>query len=169
MKSFIASRGREERIKGSYVLIIENREDRSIEVGKLGVIHFRRGFYAYTGSAMGGIEARLDRHLRQEKRMFWHIDYILAEMNIVGLIFSETKNSKDRYECAIARRLASSFEPIESFGSSDCRCRSHLFYSTRYEDLHAESLIALIDPYSDSNSMIRALASSGIGMVSFFE
>lgn len=129
-------------IKGSYILIIENTEDREIGVGKLGIINFRQGFYAYVGSAMGGIEARIKRHLRDDKKLFWHIDYLLSEMVVVGVIFAELM---ERYECRLAKRLSSSFDNVASFGSSDCRCRSHLFYSPHYEQLHSEAFLAFVD------------------------
>jgi len=128
-------------IEGSYILLIKNDEDRYIVIGKLGTIRFRRGFYAYTGSAMGGIEARIDRHLRDDKKLFWHIDYILQRMRVVSLIFSATEK---KYECVLADHLSSSFDAVESFGSSDCRCRSHLFYSPDYERLHLGAFMAFI-------------------------
>ncbi len=91
---------------------------------------------------MGGIEARIERHLRDDKKLFWHIDYILSEMVVVGVICAELL---ERYECRLAKHLSSSFENIESFGSSDCGCRSHLFYSPYYEQLHSEAFLAFVE------------------------
>ena len=39
--------------------------------------------YVYTGSARGGLEARIARRRRREKRMRWHIDYLLREARII--------------------------------------------------------------------------------------
>ena len=128
-------------IKGSYIILIENSHDKELEVGKLGEIYFRRGFYAYVGSAMSGIEARIDRHLRVEKKTFWHIDYILPEMKVLGLIFAELEG---KYECVLAEELSSSFDIIDSFGSSDCKCRSHLFFCPDYERLHKGAFRAFL-------------------------
>jgi len=50
-------------MKGSYTLLIELPEQEVIPVGKLGLIAFSQGFYAYVGSGMGGVEARIGRHL----------------------------------------------------------------------------------------------------------
>ena len=38
---------------------------------------FKKGDYLYVGSTRGCLETRLQRHLRKEKRIFWHIDYFL--------------------------------------------------------------------------------------------
>ena len=54
---------RELLMKGSYTLLIELPEQEVIPVGKLGLIAFSQGFYAYVGSGMGGVEARIGRHL----------------------------------------------------------------------------------------------------------
>jgi len=41
--------------KGSYVLVIEVKDDGEMKVGKLGVIRFNRGYYAYVGSCICGL------------------------------------------------------------------------------------------------------------------
>jgi len=112
--------------RGCYVLLIELPADETVTAGRLGPIHFRRGCYAYVGSALGGLRARLDRHLRPEKKLHWHIDYLLEKARIDETVACETSA---RVECAIARGLVERFESVPGFGSSDCRCRSHLFYS----------------------------------------
>ncbi|RLI94035.1 MAG: GIY-YIG nuclease family protein, partial [Candidatus Altiarchaeales archaeon] len=112
--------------KGVYVLIIELDDNSEIEVGKLGTIEFESGFYAYVGSALNFLDKRIERHLRRNKRLRWHIDYFLRKSKIKLVIYAETKQ---RYECKIARRLAVKFKSIDKFGSTDCSCRSHLFYS----------------------------------------
>ena len=43
----------------------------------MGEVSFKEGDYIYIGSAKGCLETRLQRHLRKEKRIFWHIDYLL--------------------------------------------------------------------------------------------
>ena len=61
--------------KGVYVLIIHLSQERDIVVGKLGELSFKKGYYAYVGSALGGLEGRIKRHFRKEKKAHWHIDY----------------------------------------------------------------------------------------------
>jgi Uri superfamily endonuclease len=112
--------------KGSYVLVLVLPEKRKISTGSLGAIDFKAGNYAYVGSALGGLESRLNRHLRSNKKLHWHIDYLLQEADICSIVICRTD---ERNECNIARALSGRFESVKNFGSSDCRCRSHLFYS----------------------------------------
>lgn len=66
--------------KGVYVLILKLEEDSEIQIGRLGKLHFRNGFYAYIGSALGGGFKRVDRHINVSKGINhtkkWHIDYL---------------------------------------------------------------------------------------------
>jgi Uri superfamily endonuclease len=114
-------------VKGSYVLLIELTEEQTITTGSLKAIYFPRGYYAYIGSAMGGFKSRLNRHLKGNKKPHWHIDYLLEKASISEIILCETN---DRVECTIAQALNGQFDSIPGFGSSDCKCRSHLFFAT---------------------------------------
>ena len=114
-------------MKGSYVLLIKLTEEQTITAGSLKAIYFPRGYYAYVGSAMGGFKSRLNRHLKSNKKPHWHIDYLLEKASISEIILCETN---DRVECTIAQALNSQFDSIPGFGSSDCKCRSHLFFAT---------------------------------------
>jgi len=114
-------------VKGSYVLLIELTEEQTITTGSLKAIYFPRGYYAYVGSAMSGFKSRLNRHLKSDKKPHWHIDYLLEKASIVDMILCETN---DRVECPIAQALSCQFDSIPGFGSSDCKCRSHLFFAT---------------------------------------
>jgi sugar fermentation stimulation protein A len=114
-------------VKGSYVLVIELPEEQEIAIGSLKVIHFLRGYYAYVGSALGGLKPRLSRHLKKNKKLRWHIDYLLQKASIENIIICETG---ERIECTIARALSLKFDSIPGFGSSDCKCSSHLFFTT---------------------------------------
>ncbi|MBI4283639.1 MAG: GIY-YIG nuclease family protein [Chloroflexi bacterium] len=112
--------------RGSYVLLIELLRAETIAIGRLKAVHFRRGYYAYVGSAMGGFKARLNRHLRVNKRPHWHIDYLLEKASITSIIICPTQ---DTVECTIAQALSRYFDAIPGFGCSDCRCHSHLFFA----------------------------------------
>jgi len=113
-------------VKGSYVLLIELPEEQTITIGSLKAIYFPRGYYAYVGSAMGGFKSRLNRHLKSNKKPHWHIDYLLEKASISEIILCETK---DRAECTVAQVLSHQFDSIPGFGSSDCKCCSHLFFA----------------------------------------
>jgi Uri superfamily endonuclease len=111
--------------KGIYVLLIEIEEDKDIIIGKRGSLHFRKGFYGYVGSALGGLEGRLGRHLKPAKKRHWHIDYLLGEAGVKGIIYAETV---ERKECALAQSLSRELPVVTGFGCSDCHCPSHLFF-----------------------------------------
>ena len=112
-------------MKGSYILIIENKINQNISIGKLGNIFFKKGFYIYVGSAMNSLEGRITRHKRSEKKNHWHIDYLLKKTNTVDIYYKQSENKE---ECKIAKEFSKEFEIIPSFGCSDCRCNSHLFF-----------------------------------------
>ncbi len=114
-------------MKGSYVILIQLSEEQTITTGGLKAIYFPRGYYAYVGSAMGGFKSRLNRHFKRNKKPHWHIDYLLEKASISSIILCETNN---RVECTIAQALNGQFDSIPGFGSSDCKCRSHLFFTT---------------------------------------
>jgi Uri superfamily endonuclease len=126
-------------MEGSYVLLLELNKNRTINAGGLGKIKFRKGFYAYVGSALGGIEKRVERHLMVEAglehKLHWHIDYLLENAKISEIISVE---NPDRKECGIAKKLAEKFPSVKGFGCSDCKCDSHLFYSKTLKDFKKE-------------------------------
>ena len=113
-------------MKGSYVILIRLPKAETIAIGSLSDVYFSRGYYAYVGSALGGVKSRLNRHLKQSKKLHWHIDYLLQKASITDIIIGE---SEDRVECAMAQALSAQFDAITGFGSSDCHCPSHLFYA----------------------------------------
>ena len=113
-------------MKGSYVILIRLPKAETIAIGSLSDVYFSRGYYAYVGSALGGVKSRLNRHLKQSKKLHWHIDYLLQKASITDIIIGE---SEDRVECTMAQALSAQFDSITGFGSSDCHCPSHLFYA----------------------------------------
>lgn len=109
---------------GSYIIFLRLREAKEIEVGRLGVIDFPAGLYTYVGSALGGWEARVNRHIAGSIMPHWHIDYLRAEAQVEGVIVFE---SAERLECRINEMVDRNAVVIApGFGSSDCRCASHL-------------------------------------------
>ncbi|RME44476.1 MAG: GIY-YIG nuclease family protein [Chloroflexi bacterium] len=114
---------------GTYVLVLHLARPARIVIGALGVVNLDAGYYLYVGSALNGLAGRLRRHLRTDgKRLHWHIDYLRTEAALVDVWWAV---SPERLECewaAALRRLPGVCEPVAGFGSSDCRCRSHLFY-----------------------------------------
>jgi Uri superfamily endonuclease len=114
--------------KGVYILFIRVKNNENILVGKLGNIDFLQGLYVYIGSAQNNLEARIKRHLKKSKRIFWHIDYLLSHQCTKVL---EVWIANGIKECEVAKKLCeevSLSRGIRNFGSSDCKCLSHLFY-----------------------------------------
>jgi len=112
-------------MKGSYILVIKLRQDKEIQIGKLEKIHFKKGFYIYVGSALNGLENRVNRHIKKTKKKHWHIDYFLDFADIIDIFYKE---SITKVECNIAATFDKQLSIIPCFGCSDCRCKSHLFY-----------------------------------------
>ncbi|MBI2934834.1 MAG: GIY-YIG nuclease family protein [Chloroflexi bacterium] len=113
---------------GSYIIIAEMKEPAEIRVRSGRTFSLETGFYAYVGSALNGLEARVARHLGKEKKLHWHIDFLLERAAVRGVIVVETT---EEIECSLARALARSLPSIKGFGCSDCRCPSHLFFCDR--------------------------------------
>jgi Uri superfamily endonuclease len=104
----------------------------------------------------GGFK-RVTRHLnvsagRNNVRK-WHIDYLssVAEIVAIGKI-----EARDQVECEIAQRLAfyKGLTGIVDFGSSDCRCRTHLFYTRHLHDLERAIQRLLDDKRKEMNCMV---------------
>jgi len=135
-------------VKGSYILLVELATEKNALIGKLGYLFFPKAFYAYVGSATNGLEARLARHLRKEKRLHWHIDYLLKEARLLEIILcpsepfapchSEgTKRAKNptqgrlRVECFLAQALAKEFQSIPGSARATANARATFILQMR--------------------------------------
>lgn len=59
--------------------------------------------------------------------MRWHIDYLLRW----GKVIEVKRYGNDRKECELSsgvEKLPGSKTIVRGFGSSDCKCSTHLFY-----------------------------------------
>ena len=137
-------------MSGVYTLILFVSKETTVTIGRLGKQKFPRGYYSYAGSALGkgtGLKHRISRHLRKEKRRFWHIDYLLADENVSveAVVAAETN---EKMECSLnsyMKRLSEAEVRVNGFGSSDCRknCGSHLLYFPELEkaDILVQKLV----------------------------
>lgn len=107
----------------TYQLLIELPRPLRLRIGRLGSYAFPAGRYVYTGSARRNFEQRIARHLRREKTLRWHIDWLLAAPGV--RVIDVTRHNES--ECAVNRATAGVI-PVPGFGASDCRagCGSHL-------------------------------------------
>ncbi|WP_428908435.1 GIY-YIG nuclease family protein [Niallia sp. Krafla_26] len=110
-----------------YSIYLQLEHDYNITVGKLGECFFKRGTYIYIGSAKKYIMKRILRHKEIHKKLHWHFDYLRPYGMITKIITYDDRLD----ECALAeniRKKEDGMFPIKGFGSSDCRCPSHLVY-----------------------------------------
>ena len=115
------------------------KKSEKLDIGHLHNMHkYRKGYYVYIGSAMNSLVPRLNRHLSDEKKMHWHIDYLLKspDCHIRDILFNI---SEERIECDLAESISKDGEEIPGFGCSDCSCSSHLIYFKRKRDALAST------------------------------
>jgi len=126
---------------GTYNLILRLPVKKEIEVGKLGKIQFKKGFYLYAGAARKNLTQRLERHRRERKKLFWHIDYLRAHAEVHQAL---PIRASDSLECELAGALKkiSGWE-VPNFGSSDCSCNSHLLGMSE-DPFHSPEFISLL-------------------------
>ena len=109
----------------TYQLFISVNMNIRLPVGSLGDLEISPGHYIYTGSAKRNIISRVARHLTDEKKLHWHIDYLLTHpaVKITDIRFYRLP------ECKLNQMTAGDF-PAAGFGASDCAagCVSHLSF-----------------------------------------
>jgi adenylylsulfate kinase len=121
-------------VKGIYTLAISINQEVRVKIGSLGARNFEKGLYAYVGSAQKNLEKRILRYRSSSKRKFWHIDYLLDNEN-VKIFDVFYKEAEKAFECKFAQKLGEIGVSVNGFGSSDCKCQSHLFRINNYESL----------------------------------
>lgn len=118
----------------------------------------------YVGSAMGsgGLKARVERHLSDNKKVHWHIDHLLMakggkekskKRGNEGKRVATVRNvyvipTGEQVECEAAGRLLEQFEVVGRFGSTDCGCSGHLFHSEILKDVQ-NSILSFSDEIVD--------------------
>ncbi len=111
---------------GCYLLLYINRKRFSADIGALGRRDFPRGFYVYVGSGMRNLFGRIGYHRRKSEKRHWHLDYIKDRFTFLTDIPIVTMS---RRECSLSlKMLEEGGRGIDGFGSTDCRCNSHLYF-----------------------------------------
>ncbi|GBD91317.1 hypothetical protein BMS3Abin04_02044 [bacterium BMS3Abin04] len=121
--------------KGIYILEIFAEKSFKVNSKKFYGKIFKDGYYYYVGSAQKNLKSRIDRHLKREKKLHWHIDYITAiRTNTISNIYLFPDKDKD-FECSLVQDLLKNtllYTPVKDFGNSDCSiCDSHLLYKKK--------------------------------------
>ena len=119
-----------------YHLVLRLPETRSLHVGCLGLQRFPHGYYVYTGSARRGLASRLRRHLSMEKTNHWHIDWLtkVARMEEIWVDFRPSRSECKSHGLILS--VPGANRPFRGFGSSDCRCHSHLAHFDKMPIFH---------------------------------
>jgi len=120
---------------GLYLLVLGLKRGQTIKAGKLPETYFKAGLYLYVGRAKRGLRKRLERHLRKDKKLFWHIDYFLRVAKVMGIWVKINSLDECRTVSQIRKFSKKSEIPQKKFGASDCRCRSHLVFLPAAEEL----------------------------------
>ncbi len=148
---------------GIYTLLLFLSKEVTVDIGMLGKQRLPMGHYTYTGSALGkgasSLKHRIARHLRKEKRKFWHIDYLLADENVSveAVIVAETNENMECKTNQHIKTIMGAKVPVKGFGASDCRknCESHLLYFPEIEN--ADCLVQKLVEYLQSSSDILSV------------
>ncbi|MCM8771540.1 MAG: DNA/RNA nuclease SfsA [Candidatus Omnitrophica bacterium] len=112
--------------KGNYLILGKLNNDIYLKIGYLENLFFKKGYYIYVGSAMNSLTARIKRHLKINKIKKWHIDYFIPYLNDLKSI---SIRSSENLECLVSNELEKiSNGIIKNFGSTDCKCKSHLYF-----------------------------------------
>ncbi len=141
---------------GIYILEIIVPKIFSLDIVKFKNINLDEGYYYYVGSAQRNLIQRINRHLRKDKIIHWHIDHLTTpEYNQIKTILVFEDRIKE-FECRLVSDLESVYNlshPLKGFGNSDCNsCKSHLLYSKKKID-HSHL-------FSRYQSMVRFIPSS---------
>src|SRR5664280_171056 len=101
--------------------------------GRLGALRLRSGFYVYVGSALGpgGVRARRAHHRKLSRRPHWHIDYLRAHTRVEEIWYCLDTRRLEHIWAEHIRLTEGASVPLVGFGSTDCRCESHLFFFER--------------------------------------
>ena len=133
---------------GVYILVIHVRRTITVKTGRR-VFMLRPGYYLYVGSARGpgGLHARVARHARREKKVWWHIDRVTVSPHsqILRVLCLAARELPALSESIVSNCLAGKgLAPIPGFGSSDDPlAASHFFYTSRLGEALAASTSCL--------------------------
>jgi Uri superfamily endonuclease len=113
---------------GTYALLLRAEDERIIEVGALGEMTVRPGRYVYVGSAFGpgGLRARVQRHVRGDGALHWHVDYLRAVVTLEAIWYTHDAERRECTWATVLRKRDAARVPMIGFGASDCGCPAHL-------------------------------------------
>ena len=115
---------------GTYALVLVPDSKKAVKIGKLGLLQVRAGYYVYVGSAFGpgGLKARIAHHIKVAARPRWHIDFLRTIACIREIWYTHDCGHREHQWAQILASSKGVTVPFPGFGSSDCNCRSHLYF-----------------------------------------
>jgi Uri superfamily endonuclease len=155
-------------LPGTYTLVLSSSIERPAKIGKLGTLFLKPGYYVYVGSAFGpgGLKARINHHINHSSRPHWHIDYLGPRLRFCEIWYTYDQIRREHQWAKIHSQTRGVLLPLPGFGSSDCRCPSHLFcYKSQPSgnhfrrkirakfDNHAKFMIEKSEKFLDNNSI----------------
>ncbi|HDP77757.1 MAG TPA: DUF123 domain-containing protein [Mesotoga infera] len=109
--------------KGDYVVLFFLKE--TVEVSsRCRKWTLDSGYYMYVGSAMSSLAERVKRHLIEEKRKYWHIDYLRENAEVVAALLLPTEEQREE---ELSNLVSEYGEAVPGFGASDCSTDSNLY------------------------------------------
>jgi len=124
---------------GTYALVFTAKRKKRLNIGKLGALSLQPGYYVYVGSAFGpgGLKARIRHHCKRSGRRHWHIDYLSENLPPDEVWYTHDATRREHHWSEVLSHAGGASIPLPGFGSSDCRCISHLyFFSSRPSNNH---------------------------------
>ncbi len=147
---------------GTYALIMRVPKLKKIKIGALGEYHIKPGSYTYIGSAFGpgGLRGRLRHHVlkKASAKSHWHIDYLRSIASIAEIWWTNDAIKREHDWALIFREQMNMETPITGFGSSDCTCISHLFYSHNNPNIRRFS--RLVHSHWNDHALIHSVIHS---------
>lgn len=116
--------------RGTYALLLSCATDALLQVGRLGRMRLRPGFYLYVGSAFGpgGVRGRIAHHQKLSQRPHWHLDYARPYLTMEEVWMTYEAASREHEWAGRIQGLPGSSVPLCGFGASDCDCESHFYF-----------------------------------------
>jgi Uri superfamily endonuclease len=115
---------------GTYALILSCASNARIQVGCLGTMQLRRGYYVYVGSASrpGGLRARIVHHQKVSTRPHWHIDYLRAHTWFHSVWLNYDGRRHEHEWARALQKVKDATIPLCGFGASGWSCPTHLYF-----------------------------------------
>jgi len=117
-------------LPGTYALVFKTQRNKRLVIGKLGTLNLQPGYYVYVGSAFGpgGLKARIGHHRKTFSRRHWHIDYLSEYLSPAEVWYTYDATHREDHWSQVLAGVRGASIPLPGFGSSDCRCISHLYF-----------------------------------------